>query len=393
MTRHGASSTSSMGEAEDQLKLGFPQFKRLVEERLEAAALDVWDGDLKNHTFRMSLASALQHLDVVSEWRNEAGEPLSVLPGYVDRMRPNAVADRDGATHVVGMYTPLFAAVNEFAMFCFTQRGFFADVGDPSREAPPPPPDGHVPGLWLLRHTLAGGKVEDHHSAELTPKDPQRYNASLYLGYLMARFVWFHEYAHCFNGHVAYVQNTGFALRLYEVSETPITSSSVGSTDPRDDELRSLELDADEAALWASWQVQATEQENFESFAPLAQDLRKRLTLFGAYAMTWLFEEFQNFMESRGGHTHPAPYLRLQNMLHLARQRFTSRGDRELQERVWKEFDHIACAVPNMYRSDNLTRDVSDPALLSELVRLLQRLEELRPALAQFRYSAPGATS
>ena len=374
----------------DQIAAGFPAYEWLIDARLNANALNIWDGDLKNHTFRMSLESTVQHLGGISSWRTDAGDQLQVLPGYVDRMLPNAVADRDGTTHLVGMYTPLFAAVSEFAMFCFTQRGFFADIGDPSRETSPPPLDGHVPGLWHLRHTLVGGKVDDRHSAELTPRDPSRYDASLYLGYLMARFVWFHEYAHCFNGHVAYVQDQGFALRLYEVADPSDTVKSAKQLGPRDDELRCIELDADEAALWASWQIQATDRENFESFAPLPQSLRKRLTLFGAYAMTWLFEEFQNFMEAQAGSTHPAPYLRLQNMLHLAQQRFVSEGDRELQERVWREFDHIASVIPNMYRSHDLAWDVSDPALVGELRRLLEHLEKVRPDLAPYRYAPPG---
>ena len=77
-------------------------------------------------------------------------------------------------------------------------------------------------------------------------------------------------------------------------------------------------------------------------------------------------------------------------MLHLAQQRFVSEGDRELQAQVWTEFDHIASVIPNMYRSHDLARDVSDPALVGELLRLLERLEEVRPDLAPYRYAPPG---
>ncbi|MVA97996.1 hypothetical protein GN330_12150 [Nitratireductor sp. CAU 1489] len=386
----------NQGRAPDNRRLGeYEAFRRLVERRLGLSTLQFLSNELQNQAFQRSLVSAAQLLGGSVCQRDARGRRLLILAGYVDRMLPNALADRDGDTHLIAMYTPLFAALSEFAMFCFTQRAFFADVGDPLAETSPPPPEGHVPGLWLLRYTLAGGKVEERHREQFTPRDPVRYDISLYLGYLMARFVWFHEYAHCFNGHVAYVQENAIALRLYEVSEPSKgapRAAQPAQPGPRDDELRCLELDADEAAMWATLQVQETDRENLESFASLDRSLRKRLTLFGAYAMTWLFEEFQNYMESNTGLDHPAPYLRLQNMVHLARQHFTAPEDQELQRVVLKEFDHIASVIPNMYRSDNLMRDISDPWLIGELQRQLARLDALRPALAPYRY-APVAGS
>ncbi|MEX0956396.1 MAG: hypothetical protein WDZ83_14450 [Rhizobiaceae bacterium] len=62
---------------QNQLADGFPAFRRLIKTRLDAAALNIWDGDLKNHTFRMSLASAFQHLDGVPDniWETFGGWP------------------------------------------------------------------------------------------------------------------------------------------------------------------------------------------------------------------------------------------------------------------------------------------------------------------------------
>lgn len=373
---------------EAQLADSFANFRQSVDLRLGATALDVWDGDMRNHTFRMSLMSLAQQLKGIHDWRNSAGDRLRILAGFVDIMLPNALADRASGTHLVAIYTPLFVALQEFSMFCFTQQDFFRDVGAPPAESAPLP-DGDVPGMWLLRFTLDGGKVAPEHSQTLTPTDDTRYAASLYLGFLMARFVWFHEYAHCFNGHVDYVQAEGLALRLHEVAEPLGAASFAERTDQRSDTLRALELDADEAALWASWQVQATGRENFESFANFDIGLRKRLALFGAYAMTWLFEEFQNFMDARHGLSHPAPYLRLQNMLGLSRQRFTSDEDRAVQASVESEFDRIAAVIPGMDRTAQLMRDLKGSEASGELARLQTRLTELRPELAHYRFASP----
>jgi hypothetical protein len=191
---------------DERLASDLALFRNFAAERQEAHALDIASGEENVRLFRDSLQSAIAHTTLKTRPRNVEGDELQVVGGFLDTMVPNAMADRWNGRHFIAMNTALFVAIQEFAMFCFTQRDFFPDVGDPLMEESPPPLNDRVPGLWLLDFTSHGGHVEDHHGQTITPRGDSRYNASIYLGLLMARFVWLHEFQHCFNGHVRFVQ-------------------------------------------------------------------------------------------------------------------------------------------------------------------------------------------
>ncbi len=114
--------------------------------------------------FNTSLASFQHHIGAVSGTRNALDRTFQIIPGFIETMKPNAVADYMYDRHFAGMHFSLFVAVNEFAMFCFTQSDFFPEIGDPSAENNPQPEDGKAPGLWLIERTSKGNRVEDTHS-------------------------------------------------------------------------------------------------------------------------------------------------------------------------------------------------------------------------------------
>ena len=204
---------------DDRTSHDFETFSTFAKDRMQARALDITSDDDNVRLFRDSLESALAHTTLRQPPRDANGKELRVVAGYLDKLIPNALADCIGDRHFIAMNSALFVAVQEFAMFCFTQASFFPELGDSSMEQSPRPIDERVPGLWLLDYTKRGGHVEEQHSQTLTPRGESRYVASIYLGMLMARFVWLHEFQHCFQGHVRFVQDTGRALYLNEIEE------------------------------------------------------------------------------------------------------------------------------------------------------------------------------
>lgn len=382
------------------MKKGEELFARYAQERAQSQMLDVHSGKPDVALFRDSLESAVAHTTLATTPTDRSGAPFALRAGFLDRMTPNARAEFWRGANFMAMHTALFVAINEFAMFCFTQARFFPDLGDPSLENSPLPLDDRAPGLWLLDFTTQGGHVEPHHGEAITPRSQGRYNLAIYLALLMARFTWLHEFSHCFGGHARFVQETGRALYLNEVAEPisivgfaqyPAPSANIR----RDKVLRCLEIDADQSAFWACCQIQLRDRENIEGIADLDRSTRFRLALFACYAMTWLFEEFQAYLDARRGRSHPAPYLRLHNMLRIAASNIAPavEGFAAINRDVCAQFDAIRAAVPMMYESEGLLRDLQRPDIQDELDEYVEELKRLRPLLAPFEYTTaqPGS--
>ncbi len=377
---------------------GNEQFERFCCERLHAAHLDTSTGDPSVMLFDLSVSSFRQHVDWASDLQNRDQRPFQLRAGFVEDVRPNAIADYWEGTHFVGMHSPLFVVIMEFAMFCFTQRGFFPSIGDAGAERSPPLIGCYVPGFWLLDRTKQGKPVDHAHSEALTPRDPERYRASLYLALLMARFVWLHEFSHCHNGHVGFAQEKGLALRLNEVPMPAVGFAKLtfaGSAEDKRDILHCLEFDADMSAFFASCRLQADDRENIEGLGAWDRRMRLVMTIFGAYAMTWLFDELQTYMapESRmtpqQNASHPPPYYRLQNLFRTVASQLKGKVENasELNTSACIQFDAINRTIDTAYRSKSLFRDLRDEALQGEITKLDERLSDLKPDLAAFEYS------
>lgn len=353
--------------------------------------LDILGGGDSVALFRNSLSSALGHIRLQRAPRDAKGEALQFSAGFLDRMMPNAIADQIQGHHFIAVNTALFVAIQEFAMFCFTQRELFSDIGDSSLEVSPTPIDDQVPGLWLLTYTTGGGRKADELGKSIVPRDGDRYLASIYLGLLMVRFVWLHEFQHCFSGHVRFVQSTDRALHLNEIEEP--ASLLQPSRRRRDDSraiLKSLELEADRNAFWTSCRIHTDNRENIAGLAKMSPSSRLRLTLFGCYAMTWLFDEFQNYLDSQQGHTHPAPYLRLQNLVTTAANHLQPlHAEFEALHRdACMQFDAMQRAIPSIYKSEDVYRASSQAGIREALHAHKAELQALSGILDPLRYRA-----
>ncbi len=350
--------------------------------------------DPNTHIFYVSLESAFEQFRWTSEATRGADEIFKINAGFLDTFSPNALADRFEEEYFLGIHVALFVAINEFAMFCFAQQEFFPDLGDATKESSPKPWNEQLPGIWLLDNTLKGGGVDYKHSKHLIPTDPQRYISSQLLAFLMTRFVWLHELAHCFNSHVDLVQNLDIALRLHELpQELSLAGKSKDQarslTDEQKQILRCLELDADESAFFASCAVQMRNMENIEGIRELEPDVALRLTVFASYAMVWLFDAFQNYAKSALGDTHPAPSLRLQNLLQTAQKRLFAESDdfEQLHGRALQEFNSIKKAIPGMFEFGTLREMARSDELATELEELEPKRAEVATMLRPYEFS------
>lgn len=274
--------------------------------------------------FAASLASTENLLPALGERRNPHGAALSVSAGFIEAMTPNAFADWHEGGHVIGMHTALLVTIADFALYAFTQRGFLPSIGNPESETSPLPAFGEAPGLFLLDRTLRGGAIEADADRHRVPNDAARHEAAIYLAVLMARFVWFHEWAHCALGHVDWLRAKGIPARLHEI---PDLQSLVGFRKGQTDEGawlgHAMELEADHAALTLTLQCQLEGSEPVPGIQVLDPVTRIEMTVIAALLMAWLFEEYQRHMETRNAATHPAPRDRLQCLAGTAREALT----------------------------------------------------------------------
>ncbi|WP_299961508.1 hypothetical protein [uncultured Roseobacter sp.] len=365
-------------------------FQDFVAKQLGAQAFVTNPEDHRTDLFHASLESSKALFGFANKTRNKAGDAFKLHVGFIEDQRPNALADVWQCEHFIGMHSSLFVSVNEFAMFCFAQAEFFPDVGTASAETSPKPWNARVPGLWLLDHTIQGGRVEQEHSERLIPKESDRFIMSQYLAMLMARFTWLHELSHCFNGHVAYARRHNLAMRLYELADgmnaMSVRKRKVSAEDR--ETLKCLEFDADQSALWAGFNIQFGNMENLDGITALEPALRLRMTLFGAYAMIWLIDEYQSYLDAQEGDTHPPPSLRLQNLLRTTKQRILPIGDQlsALHGDVLHQFDTIRAAVPSMYSSAEFT-DIQSDARMAELIAFDRRSADVKAQLRDFEFS------
>ena len=350
--------------------------------------------DPEGRIFYASLESTIEQFRWTSKGVNLSGAPFELHIGFLETFSPNALADRYEGKFYLGVHVALFVAINEFAMFCFAQKEFFTDLGDPTKESSPKPWDNRLPGIWLIDHTLHGGHVADEHSRRLIPSDPRRYACSQLLALLMARFIWLHELSHCFNGHVELVQDLSIALRLNEMPESltlagKSKSSTRSLTNEERDILRCLELDADESAFFANCAVQMRDMENIEGIRELEPGVALRLAIFASYAMVWMFDAFQDYAKSSLGDTHPTPSLRLQNLIQTAKNRLFSASEtfQETHRRALKEFDPISQAIPGMFSFGTLREMAHSDELSAQLQRLEPSRESVVAKLRQYQFS------
>lgn len=372
------------------------RFRTFCQDRLGSAALDTTTGCASVAQFELSLASFRHHIEWSSGLVRRDGDRFHLSSGFIEDARPSAIADYWEGTHFAGMHSPLFVVVMEFAMFCFTQRNFMPWIGDASVELSPTLDGHHVPGFWLLKRTTDGAEVNPGHGQDLVSQDPVRYQASLFLGLLMARFCWLHEFSHCLNGHVTLAQDRGLIGGLNEV---PMGIAGFANRQDATDksletELRqTLELDADMNAFFAMCQLQQHDLENIEGIRAWSKEARLVMVIFASYAMTWIFEELQLYLSSTDSTSYPKPHHRLQNLFRTAASQVRPSVARisDLNLEACNQFDTLGDAVRGMYATKTLFRDLRNDALQEEITRSDDRLSALKADLEDHAYNQPAA--
>jgi hypothetical protein len=291
----------------------FMHFAEYASTHLDAVAFEPDFEKAEEQVFAASLAS---FRSLALGWigqRNASGMAFDLDAGFIERMTPNALADLDQGRHMIVMHQALMATIVDLCLFLFTQSNQFPAIGDAAAEASPSFPDGDAPGLYLLRMTLEGRTVERTVDHLRVPKDADRHVAAIYMAMLMARFVWLHELAHCVNGHVLLLKDHSMTARLNEVAEPAgiVGQRPIAGAEDMQALRYALELDADRTALDWLVRVQLEGLENIPGLLGYDDLTRLEMALLGSYLMTWLFQEYQTFMDARHGVTHPAPRMRL----------------------------------------------------------------------------------
>lgn len=347
-----------------------------------AAVYDAVRGGAKDALFLASLQSIRGHLRLGAGERNGHGDTFTIAAGYLDLMKPNAVADRYDGHFIIAFNQSLFVTIVEFCLFAFTQRTVFPKIGNAAAEESPTLVDGILPGLMLLERTLARGAADPWHDAVRVPKDPDRHVLAIYTALLMARFTWMHELAHCFRGHVELAQITGIAPRLHELEMAGFAGNEQTAFGPRWLVQRALEFDADSTALLMCADIQLNGQENIDGIGALPLDLRLRLVQFAAYGFASLLEALQSHLSLKAGLTHPRPPARLRNLLlttSAIAMPDTLKGSTAL---ALNDLVALGAAIPAL----DLMRAVSVATEPDDLAGTQQMQAVLEAALANYRY-------
>ena len=114
------------------------------------------------------------------------------------------------------------------------------------------------------------------------------------------------------------------------------------------------------------------------------------LVLFAGYAMVWLIEQFQAYLDASGGDTHPAPSLRLQNLFRTSATDILPLDPAlpRLHADVLEQFDVIRARIPQMYGTADLISQIKDPELMGELMSFDAQANDIKSALRDFEFSA-----
>lgn len=318
--------------------------------------------------------------------RRADGREFRVFPAYVDCASADAFAAEVGDLHLCGVTIGLAVSFFEFSLFCFSQASMFEDLGNLSDEESPSPIDGYPPGFWMRE---PGATLnEDAFLAQartLLPHDPDRYTLAILLASLMTRFVWFHELFHCLNGHVGLIGSRGSALSFHENQ----VREKAGLTAH---DLMRLEFDADQSAFHVACKVQLAEIENIEALQNLPKRTRLQLTIFAAYATTWIIEEYNSRLDQTPSSDHPDPYQRLHNLIRtLASNLAPEIADvSSLHECVLAEMDNLASLVPRFPSGKRMLADMMQSEWQDRLDQHQVALQEMREDLEPFRFTRHG---
>jgi hypothetical protein len=342
-------------------------FSDFVERRHQAKAFEPDPAKPDEQIFAVSLASFKNLIANAEMFRNASGAALRVEAGFVERLTPDALADFDDGVHYIINHQALLATIIEFALYLFTQPFVMPEIGKASEEESPIFGIDQPPGLEALKITIDGASVDAAKDRVRIPKCEERHRAAIYMGLLMSRFVWFHELAHCINGHVLFMRDQRISSGL--ISAAPplglVAFKHPTRTAEEQRRLRHiLETDADLTALDWLLRIHNGGAENIQGLLTYDDAQRFKMTIIGTYMMTWLFEEYQRFADQTDYLTHPAPRARLACLTGLIREAAKHPSINSVMREIEETLTKLEAQLPGFgFVSDGEAVMIDDPTL------------------------------
>ncbi|MCP5366730.1 MAG: hypothetical protein H6907_09990 [Hyphomicrobiales bacterium] len=372
-------------------------FRRFALNRLKSGTFDLGDGaelarqldlqdrpdEVGNNVLDLSLMSLRQYFAHAYRNRRPDGSRFRVYPAFVNGRIPNAFAWEFRQVHLCGVYLGLASVCHEFSLFCLAQQTTFPDIGDPSVETSPESIDGFPPGFWLYQ---AGTDLDEAEQiarwSSLQPRDHHRKQAVEYLTILMLRFVWLHELCHGLNGHVGLAKSHGWVPYLHENGVEP--SRGIAKR-----QIQCLEFDADQSALYMLCRIQTDGLENIPGLCDWSLPERLALSIFAAYATTWILDEYARGPDAPEETDHPDPYQRLHNLIWtLASNVAPIVPDlKPIHMACLGEVGRVAQVIPSFLKPDMIIHDLRAKTLEAELSGFQEDLSRLRGDLVPYRYT------
>lgn len=346
-------------------------FAHFAKQRYDAEAFEPNFEKADEQVFAASLESFRALTQSNTPMTNSLGQMFQLKAGYLEKMIPNAFAGFFDGGHYIGMHQALMVTIIDLCLFLFTQDDIFPHIGNADQELRPSFGQEDAPGLYLLKMTMAGETVEPNTDHIRVPQCADRHVAAVYMAILMSRYVWFHEMAHCTNGHVLLLQNQKYGAGVHEVELVELKKLRQNKKNIQS--LRhAMEFDADQTALINIIRVQLEGRENIPGLLGYDDLTRMQMTILGVYLMTWLFEEYQRFANSRHGLSHPHPKLRLNNITSSARASIPELAPIAKQTR--SIFNRLSNRLPGLTAIEDRSSALFD-------------LEELNSQLEPFRFN------
>lgn len=304
--------------------------------------------------------------------------------GFLSNHGRNAYADEQGGAFYLTMHSDMFVGFLQFANFCFSQSAFLHQIGDAAKETSPKADEGFARGIGLFE-----AKKEVHPDKVVVtgrqmPLCPTRTIVAIHMGQMMARFVWLHEFAHCFRNHIKYIRGHNMGERLSE-GVLPLAMAGFPTKSNYADHHQTyqmLEIDADYWAMEAMLRVQLGGTEPIKVLAKKHIDVRFTLNLFAIVTVCWMFEEFHKGLDDPN---HPSNDLR-QGLLMVHASRFIQQHCKEampLLVNVYKQFEIITRAIPGFHDLRSLRHLVKSKEMVIQMNERFRMLSVLREELAK----------
>lgn len=257
------------------------------------------------------------HRDVPAIRSNLSGDILSIIPGIELSSDLNAFAAKKSGYHYIGFTEALSRKVEHIANLTFKQS--FVYRGEYGRQQ-------RLEKILEIAKPFHLSEAFINSPDKITglPDNLGRRRLALFVSRIMMRFVIFHEFAHCYLGHLDFlVMEEELASGLLD--EMHLTTRAGKNAGISFAERNYLEQEAD---TWALTQCLRIEMQGHCSFWPFSSKFsahqRIELVIFSVYLIVWLLAEKARDQNFVGPATHPIPRMRLRYLYQWVMAALTS---------------------------------------------------------------------